>query len=87
MQNNFDDAAEGGGGAESALGAPPGAIAPAALSASASSRGGALGVSRRTHGQSRAEARRRSSSSRCAFGSGARWQACRGVGSSLRPEP
>ena len=87
MQNNFDDDAEGGGGAESALGAPPGAIAPAALSASASSRGGALRVLTRTHGQSRAEARRRSSSSRCAFGSGARWQACRGVGSSLRPEP
>ena len=28
MQNNFDDDAESGGGAESALGAPPGAIAP-----------------------------------------------------------
>ena len=28
MQNNFDDDAEGGSGAESALGAPPGAIAP-----------------------------------------------------------
>ena len=28
MQNKFDDDAEGGSGAESALGAPPGAIAP-----------------------------------------------------------
>ena len=50
-----------------------------------SSRGGALSVSMRTRCPSKAEARR--SSSRCAFGSGARRQACRGVGSSLRPEP